>query len=460
MHPDERRFALLPRVTEIAALIAAAIGALALVGWLLDVPFLTHLAPSAPPMEPDTALAVILLGGSLWLGRDRRAGDDVRAWSRGLAIAATAIGLLALAEEAFDVQVGLDGLLDGEAAGAAPHAGLAIVIYGLWLAALDRSGRWETLATGLTALSGLVVLAAAIGIIYGADYVYGNTGSAGIAPQTVVAIAALFIGLLAARPDNPWMRLVLSPGTGGHVMRRLIPALILLPILAGGLLIAAIEAELVSITVGVAFTIAGLTAALLAILVLISRELEEADSERLNLQARLVELADRDPLTDVFNRRRLDEELRRQLAIAERTGTRLGALSIDLDGFKAVNDGHGHPTGDELLLATAAVLRNELRASDFICRPGGDEFIVLLPDSDEETVRVVADKLIEAFRRVERPTPSGEALVLRASIGVALTEADGWGEPEDLLHAADRALYAAKQAGGDRVALDGSLVLD
>ncbi len=417
-------------------------------------------------MPPDSASAVVLLAVALWLVRDRRSFDATRRWARFAAALAVAIGLLALAEDAFDWNDGLGSVFDGETPGAAngamsPHAATMIIAIGFWLIALDRPGRRWTLAVDLlAAVSGLVVLVAVIGSVYGADFIYGYTGVAGVSPQTVVAAAALFIGLLAARPDSPWMRLVLSTGTGGHVMRRLIPALIVLPVLVGGLLISAVEQGAISVTLGVAIAIAVLTTALLGILVLISRELERADAERRNLQARLVELADRDPLTDVFNRRRLDEELGRQLALAQRTGSRLGVLSIDLDDFKAVNDSHGHAVGDELLLATAEVLRRELRGSDFVCRPGGDEFIVLLPDSDEKTVRIVAAKLVGAFREVIRVTPDDNTIELHASIGVAISNGDERTDGQELLGAADRALYMAKQGGGDRLAVHGSLVLD
>jgi diguanylate cyclase (GGDEF)-like protein len=271
---------------------------------------------------------------------------------------------------------------------------------------------------------------------------------------------AMLVGLFAVRPGSPWMRLLLSPGAGGHAARRLIPALIVAPIAAGYALVIGVEHDWFSTAVGAAFAIAAIVAALISALVLTSRELEHADADRSRLQSQLADLADRDPLTDVFNRRRLDEELRRQLALVQRGNSRLAVLSIDLDGFKATNDAHGHATGDELLLATAEVLREELRASDFICRPGGDEFIVLLPGTGEEEARIVAGKLIRSMRAVSRPKPGGGVIQLRASLGIAVSDESGWISPDDLLAAADRALYAAKQAGGDRFAVEESLVLD
>ena len=92
-------------------------------------------------------------------------------------------------------------------------------------------------------------------------------------------------------------------------------------------------------------------------LVAVARELEELDDERLRLERQLIEAADRDPLTGVHNRRRLDEELGRLLALARRRETPVSVLSLDLDNFKPTNDRFGHATGDELLVAITAVLR-------------------------------------------------------------------------------------------------------
>jgi diguanylate cyclase len=201
-------------------------------------------------------------------------------------------------------------------------------------------------------------------------------------------------------------------------------------------------------------------AALVAIVVLAARGRRDVERERDQLDRRLLDVDDRDPLTGVFRSRRLDEELRRQLALAQRNRSRVAVLAIDLGGFESAVDAYGRATGDEMLLAGAEVLREELRASDLITRPRHDAFVVVLPESDEDSARIVAGKLIRSLRGVKRPRPDGALIDLRASIGLALSDPSSLSEAQALLEAADRALASAKRAGGDRFAVADSLVLD
>ncbi len=156
-----------------------------------------------------------------------------------------------------------------------------------------------------------------------------------------------------------------------------------------------------------------------------------------------------DGLTGLPNARSVREMLLRMVAQAGRTGTPLSAIAMDLDRFKALNDRYGHQAGDEALAAVGAVLRSGVRASDFAGRWGGEEFVLLLPDTDGAGAVALAEKLRELIAAVTVPSvPTG----VTASFGVAALpeharDADG------LLRAADRALYAAKQAGRDRVEL-------
>ena len=465
MQTEERRYAVLPRVPVAASIFVGAIGVVTLLGWITGAHVLTELVPDQPRMVATAAIALILLSGSLWLVRDRRGcSDEARAWSRFLAQLAALIGLLTLAEYIFNVDLGIDGLFEDNSGGLypgrmAPHVAVALVCCGLWLALIDRrEQRWAPVVLTLVAISGLVIIAALVGWAYGADYVYGEPDTVGVSPQTIIALAALFIGILAARPDSPWMRLLLSDSAGGHTMRRLVPAVIVIPVVAGAIHVIGVEEGLWTTPVGAAFVVAGGITIILSILIITSRELERGDVERRGLEARLVELADRDPLTNVFNRRRLDDEL--HLAFEGREDSRTAVLSIDLDGFKAINDTYGHAAGDELLLATADVLRSELRSTDIVARFGGDEFIVLLHDADDEMARIVAGKLIRSFRGVMRQIPGRGLIELRASIGIAVSNGWSWDDPYELIKAADRALYAAKAAGGDRFSVEETLVLD
>jgi diguanylate cyclase (GGDEF)-like protein/PAS domain S-box-containing protein len=163
-------------------------------------------------------------------------------------------------------------------------------------------------------------------------------------------------------------------------------------------------------------------------------------TERRRQEAELRHLADHDPLTGLLNRRAFALALERHLAHGRRYGAAGALLMVDLDGFKRVNDQHGHAAGDDVLVACAAALRERLRESDGIARLGGDEFAVLLPAGGRAEAEVVAGEVVAA---VERRT-DGE---ITASVGVAPV-GDAAMTPDDLLRGADRVMYRAKRAGG------------
>jgi diguanylate cyclase (GGDEF)-like protein len=161
--------------------------------------------------------------------------------------------------------------------------------------------------------------------------------------------------------------------------------------------------------------------------------------DRATALERLTVLARTDPLTDLSNRRAWQEELARELSRADRGGERLSIALIDLDEFKAFNDRWGHAAGDRLLLTAAARWRRRLRLTDLLARIGGDEFAAILPACGVEQAVALGDQLRGAM-------PEG----LSCTIGVAEWQP---GDPaERLLDRADRALYAAKGAGRNRVA--------
>jgi len=165
---------------------------------------------------------------------------------------------------------------------------------------------------------------------------------------------------------------------------------------------------------------------------------------RRSQEAELRHLADHDPLTGLLNRRSFERALDQHLARVRRYGVQGALLMIDLDGFKAVNDRHGHGTGDAVLAGVAERLRARLRTSDLLARLGGDEFAALLPVADRAEAEHVARIAVEVVRDLspEQGPP------VTASVGAAVLV-----EPELTAHVvqrqADRAMYAAKRAGRD-----------
>ncbi len=160
------------------------------------------------------------------------------------------------------------------------------------------------------------------------------------------------------------------------------------------------------------------------------------DEDRDGLIQRIGHLARTDDLTGLANRRRWHEELDRELARARRHASSVCVAMVDMDGFKAYNDTHGHQAGDELLTDTARAWSDALRATDLLARYGGDEFSVILPDCP-------LDEALAVIERLRAATPGG----LTCSAGVVCT--DGTETAESLIRRADVALYEAKRAGRD-----------
>ena len=158
-------------------------------------------------------------------------------------------------------------------------------------------------------------------------------------------------------------------------------------------------------------------------------------------------LADRDPLTGFYNHRFLHERLGEEVVRAQRARRPLSVLMLDLDDFKLVNDTFGHLFGDRVLTFTAELIRATLRISDVGARYGGDEFAVILPETDADDARIIAERILEAFRDHPFVGEQRGPVPLAASIGVATFPADGR-TATDLIAAADAALYAVKRAGG------------
>ncbi len=175
--------------------------------------------------------------------------------------------------------------------------------------------------------------------------------------------------------------------------------------------------------------------------------------ERKRNQARLEHLVGHDPLTDLPNRSRFDESLERALATATRAQRRLALLYLDLDGFKQVNDQHGHALGDLLLHQVGRRIQQCVRRTDMVARLGGDEFVVLLGGVERTGD---ADAVAESIRAaIARPFAlEGVHVQVSASIGIALHPEHGL-EKKSLLRSADIAMYAAKRDGGNRAAARG-----
>ena len=175
----------------------------------------------------------------------------------------------------------------------------------------------------------------------------------------------------------------------------------------------------------------------------LERELAAARTQMAELEVR----AEIDPLTDILNRRGFERALKRSLDHAKRYESSAALVYLDLDGFKAINDRHGHAAGDAVLKAVAMVLMRHVRASDVVARLGGDEFAVLLWQLTEADVERKARSLEAAVARTTA-THAGVALSVAASAGAALLLP--LDRPADVLERADRAMYVRKRGSRNR----------
>ena len=220
----------------------------------------------------------------------------------------------------------------------------------------------------------------------------------------------------------------------------------------------------VVLIIGIAVTLAVRFHYAVEELATLSRELEQRVKERTEelseAYRRMEDLALRDSLTDLLNRRAIEQRAAAALSFAHRRGTSFSVALIDVDHFKAINDTHGHAVGDRVLVGIANALTSISRASDDIARWGGEEFLLLLHDADSLTSMKACERLRAAIEEVS--VLDEHAVRISATVSIGLATADlSQGRMidfEDLVRYADHALYRAKKTGRNRICLSGDPV--
>jgi len=181
------------------------------------------------------------------------------------------------------------------------------------------------------------------------------------------------------------------------------------------------------------------------------QELKKQLHEIHALQIQLREQANLDPLTGLYNRRYLDSSLERELARCAREGQQLSLMLIDLDHFKQVNDTYGHQAGDEVLKSLALMLSDQARSADVVCRFGGEEFLLVLPNMSAPSAMARAEQWRTAFAAT---SIEFHEFPLQVTLSVGIATFPGHGRSQDeLIRSADRALYQAKTQGRNQVVL-------
>ena len=435
------------RVPSYAGGLVCAIGVVMLIGWFRHFSVLAPAIPALPTMKANTALASALAGLSL-VGRGR--------WQRWVALGPLAIGATTLFEWVTGHGLGIDELLVHDPFGAfhpgrsAPQAATSLVVFAV-ARLLSGGGARAARAGGvLTAAYACLVLVLELGWLFQAPELASLNGGPGIAVPSATCIALLALGLAALHADRRPLVYLWDGGPAGTVVRRLLPWVIVAPPTLGLVPVLAHNLNL-----GTA-TFAGSMMVLLVVVVTVTAqsihrvEVDRARAEKAlrDAEQRARQLAERDPLTGIWNRRWFEVELRSVLGhLADDAGGAL--LVVDVDHFKLINDTAGHQAGDRVLIAVARALVDAVPDPGSVSRIGGDEFAVVVPRGDRASIERMAAAVVGAVR--DASVHAGTALVT-ASVGVALfadlPADDRTGQT--VLVRADEALYAAKRAGRDR----------
>jgi diguanylate cyclase (GGDEF)-like protein len=453
----------LPRVaaalrttSRVASGLAIVTGVLVLFGWAFDVETLTRAVSGLTAMNPMTAIGIISLGVSLALltpGRTPRAAPI----ASGLALVATIMGALRLLGMLGLLPVDIDQLMFRDKLVAAhfdglnrmaPNTAVNFVLLGMALFTIDRSvgGRhWP--AQLLAVVAAMTSLLAVMGYAYGLPSFYGIGAHIPMALPTAVAFHVLAAGVLCARPTRGFMAVISSDSSGGAMVRRLLPAVLIIPAALGALRLAGDHVMMIDAAFGL-WLLAVLIMTTFAVLVAWNAHLLfRSDVDRAHAQQVLAHQATHDALTELPNRRLFIEQLSKELERARAEGTSVAVLFVDLDLFKIINDSLGHIVGDEVLVAAARQIERCLDEGDTVGRLSGDEFTVLLPGvRGTERPVAMAERIRRAF---DHPFTIGLHEVF-SSVSIGIAVSNGIESPLDLLRHADIAMYRAKARGKAR----------
>jgi diguanylate cyclase (GGDEF)-like protein len=426
------------RVATLSASVAAGVALLYLLLWWLVWPLLvTNALPPGLQVMPLSALMALL--ATLGLAFARRAADPLL--TRGVAMILSILAAAVLLEYLLGLAGGLETYLFAEATrtvlgGAhpgrpAPQSALIFLFLGLalWVLASPRKYRYDfaDLGIGLALFLSFTVL---LGHLYGARALYQPVGggAVGMSPVETLLLLVISGGALALNPRGVVATLT-GPGAASAAKRRILPAIILAPVLLGLLQHSALSYGLLEAPLALALTVTANIVVFIALAESVSRYLVRLEEERtghfVRRETKAKEEGMTDMLTQLLNRRGWDQAVRQAEDRCQREGLNACVIVIDLDGLKRINDTEGHARGDEFIRRAGTALKLAARREDILARLGGDEFACLSVGCPPEHAGAVLKRLSQSLQKASVPASLGYAMRdLAGSIGGAFLEAD------------------------------------
>ena len=408
---------------------------------------LTSVLPGYVSMKANTAIAFLLLVGALYCAARRR---DFR-WQQGLALGAVLLGFLTLLEYAPGFNFGMDELLFHDPVRSL-YPGRMSPITAANFAALGTAMllprfKWsDDVKESLALVVALASTFAIVGYLYGVPELYGavSDSSSAMALHTGVNFLLLAIGFLFVERETGFVRVFHGSSIASMVARYLVPVAFLVPVVLGAIFIRT-RWSLGHPHMVMALTVVSNIVLLVGLIWLLASMIQRVEAERAAVQQQ----AETDKLTGIYNRRHFETSLELEIQRARRYVAPLALLMIDVDNFKQLNDTHGHLVGDRMLYRLARECESCLRTSDVFCRYGGDEFVIIAPETSAVAAMTMARRMRQNIDALGTDQSFG---TLAISIGIAVWE-DNFKTNDDFIAAADSALYQAKSAGRNRECL-------
>ena len=447
----------LHRLALLSSVVPVLIGVLVVGGWAFDVETLKRIVPGLTAMNPVTALMFIGTGSALGLLASGTSSPLRRRAATILGAMAAATGAARALAIAGVVDLGVDrllfaGKLDladfGRPNQMAPNTAACFILVGLALPLIDRPfRRFQWPAQLLAATAAMTALLALMGYAYGLRSFYGIGSQIAMALPTALSFLVLSTGILCARPEHGIMVVVSSRSSGGTMIRRLLPAVLVIPAALGALRLADSRVHLLDTAFVLWLVVVSIMTVFAVLVAWNALLLYRMDLARSASEQTLAYQAHHDSLTDLPNRRLFLRRLTSEMERGRPDAGRAAVLFIDLDLFKVINDSLGHVAGDELLIAAGRRIRDCVRPDQLVARLGGDEFTVLLTSlEDTAEAAATADRIRTAF---DLPFTLGVHEVF-TSVSVGIAMAQPGESAQDVLRHADIAMYQAKTRGRAR----------